>query len=38
MMLKQHRMGCLYMRWGVSIRFGVLEYMVGVLVYGLGCW
>ena len=31
-------MGCYYIGWGVSTRFWVLEYVMGVLVYGMGCW
>ena len=33
-----NRMVCLCMGWGVSIRFGVLEYVMGVSVNGMGCW
>ena len=33
-----YRIGCLYMRWGLSIWFWVLEYVMAVLVYGMECW
>ena len=31
------RMECLYTGWSVSIREGVLVYVTGVLVNGMGC-